>query len=234
MVHSSTPEGRRNWRRSSCSRAETLLAKSSRQKYLYICAFALSGTAGGFRSLSRQAPGGLAACQRVLTEVPRGPLCDDRPVNQRFHVRQSQFITPPMFLHLASHRSSQVARVWHVSVVGFSAGRWNGEKGKVSLTVIWSQMIHWGEKDILRHWAALSTHLCPLSLRLLLCPADSIYGNGGENVAHLAPVRQKREKKMQTKQNKSPLWKVAEREATVYNPNYLWHEEKKTNPYIWS
>lgn len=133
----------------------------------------------------------------------RGPLCDDRPVNQRFHVRQSQFITPPMFLHLASHRSSQVARVWHVSVVGFSAGRWNGEKGKVSLTVIWSQMIHWGEKDILRHWAALSTHLCPLSLRLLLRPVDSIYGNAGGNVAHLTPVRQKRKKNANIKKQKS-------------------------------
>lgn len=45
------------------------------QKSLYICVFALSGTMGGFRSLSRQAPGGLAACQRVLAEVlPRFAL----------------------------------------------------------------------------------------------------------------------------------------------------------------
>lgn len=45
------------------------------QKSLYICVFARSGTMGGFRSLSRQAPGGLAACQRVLAEVlPRFAL----------------------------------------------------------------------------------------------------------------------------------------------------------------
>lgn len=39
------------------------------QTSLYIGVVAPSGTMGGFRSLSRQAPGGPEACQRVLTEL---------------------------------------------------------------------------------------------------------------------------------------------------------------------
>lgn len=140
-----------------------------------------------------------------------------------------------MFLHFASHLSSQVAGVWHVSVVGFSAGRWNGEKGKVSLTVIWSQMIHWGEKDILRHWAVPGTHLFPfacvacsalrtlfMEIRVKCCPVNYCVAEEGK-----------------TKQNKTLLWKVVESKTTFWNQQSgCWstvrEKPKKWDLFIWS
>ena len=76
----------------------------------------------------------------------RGSVCDDHSVKQGFPCKAALVYHPDnVFLCSPSlPLSSQVTKLWHVSVVHVSVGRWNGERaGLVSLVSGVSDSLGW-------------------------------------------------------------------------------------------